>query len=61
MRKLGQPDFEHLKALERDVDGGGTKVEQHVLAMCERHGLKVVDRFGETDWKRQLVLLKKES
>ena len=59
MRKLGQPEFEHLKVLEETIEGAGTRVEEHLLKMCLKYGLRPVEQYGETDWKRKLVLLKK--
>lgn len=61
MRKLGRPNFEHLATLERDIDGAGTKVEEHLLEMCKKRGLETAERFEETHWKRKLVLLKKKT
>ena len=56
MRKLCQPEFEHMKTLKHT----GPELEKFILKLCSDNGLTVVNQFGETDWKRKLLLLKKE-
>lgn len=56
MRKLEQDEFPLMAKLAHTQD----KLEPFVLDCCERSGLKVVKQFGETDWKRKLILLKRQ-
>ena len=57
MRKLGQEEFEKFKDLE--IRGPG--VEQAIVKLCEEEGMWVEVEFGETKWKRKLLLLKHKS
>jgi len=55
MRKLGQPEFQHMKEMRHT---GEKKLDEFLFQVCESHGLRRVRDFGTTDWKRRLVLLK---
>lgn len=56
MRKLGQPEFEHLGSLKVS---GQEELDMFLMGICSDCGFQVVKEFGETNWKRRLVLFKK--
>ena len=54
MRKLGKEEFEEMNQLKIR----GPAVDQEIIDMFTKMGCNVVDTFGESKWKRKLVLLK---
>ena len=54
MRKANKPDFAHLEKIESKCE----KLYPFILEECEKVGFKNVANFGETGWKRQIMLFK---
>lgn len=55
MRKLGNPEFEELKKFKHKDN---ESLEKFIIDTAQENGLEVIDIFGQTDWKRKLLLLK---
>jgi len=54
MRKLKQPDFDHLPKLEAQSE---EQLQAYMGKLCRQHGFKQVKVFGETEnWKRRVIL-----
>lgn len=57
MRKLKQPQFEHMST----IACRGDELEPFVLALCSEAGLNVAEKFGKTAWGRNLILLRNDA
>ena len=54
MRKLSQPEFEHMSAMKHT----GEKLEPFIKSICDSQGFKIVKELGVTNWKRKLLHFK---
>ena len=54
MRKLGQEEFSQMKMIEMRGPG----VDSQIVELFIKEGLDIVRDFGESTWKRKLVLFK---
>ena len=54
MRKANKPDFAHLEKIDSKCE----KLFPFILEECEKVGFENVANFGETGWKRQILLFK---
>ena len=54
MRKLKQPDFEHLKLMKPQSEDD---LQEFIEQLCCDNGFKRVEVFGQTEnWKRRIIL-----
>ncbi len=56
MRKLGEPEFEHLRTMEHR----GENLEPFIVSLLVECGFKVIEEFGKTNWKRKVMLLRRD-
>ena len=54
MRRSHQPDFEHIETIEYKCE----KLLPYIIEQCENVGFQTICKFGETGWKRQILLFK---
>ena len=54
MRRANQPDFEYLDKIKHQCD----KLMPYIIEQCTNVGFQVTRIFGETGWKRQIILFK---
>jgi len=55
MRKLKQPNFEHLEKIEQRQE----RLIPYLKEMCENAGFQLLAQLGQTNWDRQILLFKK--
>lgn len=56
MRKLKEDEFEAMKQMEHKQE----HLEPFLLQLCSKAGLVQLCTFGETNWKRKLLLFKSQ-
>ena len=54
MRRSHEPDFPYIDSIEHKCD----KLLPYLIKQCEKAGFTKVCTFGETSWKRQILLFK---
>ncbi len=54
MRKLKQPEFEHLSEINYRCE----QLRPFTLKLCKDHNLVLVQNFGSTDWKREVIFFR---
>ena len=54
MRRSNEPDFQYIDSIEHKCD----KLLPYIIKQCEKAGFTKVCTFGETSWKRQILLFK---
>jgi len=54
MRRSHQQDFQHIENIQYKCD----KLLPFIIKQCEESGLKNVCSFGQTGWKRSIMLFK---
>ena len=52
MRRANQPEFEYLNKIKFQCD----KLLPYIIELCEKNGFQMKYTFGETGWKRQIML-----
>ena len=52
MRRSHEPDFEHIESIEHKSD----TLLPFIIAQCEKVGFLNIYNFGETSWKRPILL-----
>lgn len=54
MRRSQQPEFEHLEQISCKSE----KLLPYIINQCEKAGFETIYQFGETNWKRKIILFK---
>ena len=54
MRRSQQPEFEHLESIACKCEN----LLPYIIEQCEKVGFQNIHTFGETGWKRHIILFK---
>ena len=54
MRRSRQPEFEYIEQISCKCD----KLLPYIIDQCEKVGFQNICQFGETNWKRPIILFK---
>lgn len=54
MRRSNQPEFEHIEQISNKCE----KLLPYIVSLCEKCGFQTIYQFGETNWKRKIILFR---